>query len=33
LVVTMPFKADPKKVSPAWVQEPLSEPEPVRLAA
>jgi len=33
VVVTMPFKADPKKVSPAWVQEPLSEPEPVRLAA
>jgi DNA polymerase-3 subunit beta len=33
VVVTMPFKADPKKVSPAWVQEPLCEPEPVRLAA
>jgi DNA polymerase-3 subunit beta len=33
LVVTMPFKAEPNKVSPAWVQEALSEPEPERLAA
>jgi DNA polymerase-3 subunit beta len=33
VVVTMPFKADPNKASPAWVQESLSEPEPVRLAA
>jgi len=33
VVVTMPFKTDPRKVSPAWVQESLSEPEPVRLAA
>lgn len=33
VVVTMPFKADPRNASPAWVQESLSEPEPVRLAA
>ena len=33
VVVTMPFKADPSKTSPGWVQESLSEPEPVRLAA
>lgn len=33
VVVTMPFKADPNKVSPSWVQESLSESEPVRLAA
>lgn len=33
LVVTMPFKAEPNKVSPSWVQEPLSEAEPVRLVA
>lgn len=33
VVVTMPFKADPSKTSPAWVQESLSEPDPVRLAA
>lgn len=33
LVVTMPFKAEPRAVSPAWVQEALTEPEPERLAA
>lgn len=33
VVVTMPFKVDPSKTSPAWVQESLSEAEPVRLAA
>lgn len=33
VVVTMPFRADPRTVSPTWIQEPLCEPEPVRLAA
>lgn len=33
VVVTMPFKTDPSKTSPSWLQESLSEPEPVRLAA
>lgn len=33
LVVTMPLKVEPSKSSPAWVQEPVSEPEIVRLVA
>jgi DNA polymerase-3 subunit beta len=33
LVVTMPFKGHPGTTAPAWVQEPVSEPEVVRLAA
>ena len=33
VVVTMPFRAEPGKSSPAWIQEPVSEPELVRIAA
>jgi len=33
LVVTMPLKVEPRKSSPSWVQEPVSEPEIVRLVA
>ena len=33
VVVTMPYKTDPMKTSPAWVQESLCKPEPDRLAA
>ena len=33
LVVTMPYRAEPSKVSPAWIQEPLSQPVPERKAA
>lgn len=33
VVVTMPFRAEPNNVSPAWVQESLMETESVRLAA
>ena len=33
VVVTMPLRAEPKNASPAWVQESLCKPEPVRLAA
>jgi DNA polymerase-3 subunit beta len=33
VVVTMPFRAEPMKVSPAWVQESLSQTESNRLAA
>jgi DNA polymerase-3 subunit beta len=33
LVVTMPFKAEPRNTAPAWVQEPVSEAEVVRLVA
>jgi DNA polymerase-3 subunit beta len=33
VVVTMPLRAEPKKASPAWVQESLCKPEPDRLAA
>jgi len=33
LVVTMPFKGHPSTTAPAWVQEPVSDPEVVRLAA
>jgi DNA polymerase-3 subunit beta len=33
LVVTMPLRAEPRKSSPAWIQEALNNPEPVRLAA
>ena len=33
VVVTMPYKTDPMKLSPAWVQESLCKPAPVRLAA
>ena len=33
VVVTMPYKIEPRNVSPAWVQESLSQPAPVRLAA
>jgi len=33
VVVTMPFRAEPNRSSPAWIQEPLCEPAPVRLAA
>jgi DNA polymerase-3 subunit beta len=33
VVVTMPYKIFPLNVSPAWVQESLIQPAPVRLAA
>jgi DNA polymerase-3 subunit beta len=33
VVVTMPFKSDPDSVSPSWVQEPLCDQLPERLAA
>ena len=33
VVVTMPLRAEPKNVSPAWVQESVCKPEPDRLAA
>jgi DNA polymerase-3 subunit beta len=33
VVVTMPYKAEPLKTSPAWVQDSLCVPKPVRLAA
>lgn len=33
VVVTMPFRAEPRKVSPAWIQKGMSEQAPVRLAA
>ena len=33
VVVTMSYKTDPMKTSPAWVQESLCKPDPVRLAA
>ena len=33
VVVTMPFRIEPNNVSPAWVQESLIAPAPVRLAA
>lgn len=33
VIVTMPFKTDPRKISPSWVQESLCESEPARLAA
>jgi len=33
LVVTMPFNTDPLKVVPSWIQQSLSEPEPVGIAA
>jgi DNA polymerase-3 subunit beta len=33
LVVTMPFNADPLKIAPSWIQQIISEPEQVRIAA
>lgn len=33
VVVTMPFRAEPRKTSPAWIQAALSNPELVRIAA
>ena len=33
LVVTMPFDVVPLKVAPSWIQQSLSEPEQVRIAA
>ena len=33
VVVTMPFRAEPRNTSPAWIQKAVSEPELVRIAA
>jgi len=33
VVVTMPFRAEPRNTSPAWIQKAVSEQAPVRLAA